>query len=73
VSHELALEHAETEFDKFDAVRRSLEATQPVSDFDHAVEQVKQLGKGDPAPPKPARRARNRIRDNLAMTRISYQ
>jgi len=51
VSHELALEHAEAEFEKFDAARRSLEATQPVSDFDHVVEQVKQLGKGSAKPP----------------------
>jgi hypothetical protein len=60
VSHELALEHAEIEFDKFDAVRRSLEAAQPVSDFDRAVEQVKQLGKGAAAPAKPARSDKKR-------------
>jgi len=51
VSHELALEHAEAEFEKFDAARCTLEATQAVSDFDHAVEQVKQLGKGSAKPP----------------------
>jgi hypothetical protein len=52
VSHELALNHAEREFEKYEAERRRLEAEQPTSDFDKAVEEVKRLeqgaaGKGD--------------------------
>jgi len=45
ISHELALEHAETEFDRFEGERRRLAASQPTSDFDRAVEQTAQLDK----------------------------
>jgi len=43
VSHSLAQEHAEGEFDKYDAERREIEATQPISDFDKALEEIRQL------------------------------
>ncbi len=43
VSHEVAEEHAERQFALFEAERRRLEATQPTSDFDRAVEEVKRL------------------------------
>ncbi|MBI4800768.1 MAG: virulence RhuM family protein [Desulfarculus sp.] len=46
VSHELAQAHAEREFEKYEAERRRLEAEQPTSDFDKAVEEVKRLGQG---------------------------
>jgi hypothetical protein len=43
ISHDLAVAHAEGEFERYQAERRRLEATQPTSDFDHAVEQTRQL------------------------------
>ena len=46
VSHELALNHAEREFEKYEAEGRRLEAEQPTSDFDKAVEEVKRLEQG---------------------------
>jgi hypothetical protein len=47
VSQTLAQEHAHAEFEKHDAERRRLEAEQPTSDFDEAVEEVKRLQAGD--------------------------
>ena len=46
VSHEVAKRLAETEFEKFEAQRRELEAAEPTSDFDHLVEKTKRLPKG---------------------------
>ena len=43
VTHKLAKEHAHREFDKYEAERRRIEASQPTSDFDRAVEEVKRL------------------------------
>ena len=43
VTHKLAEEHAHREFDKYEAERRRIEASQPTSDFDQAVEEVKRL------------------------------
>ena len=43
VSAEMAREHARAEFAKHDEERRRLEATEPTSDFDHAVEEVRRL------------------------------
>lgn len=43
VSRTLAEERAYTEFEKYEAQRRQLEVSQPTSDFDKAVEQVKRL------------------------------
>jgi hypothetical protein len=43
ISHELARTRAEAEFERYQAERRRLEASQPASDFDRAVEQTKQL------------------------------
>lgn len=65
VSHELAEQRAHAEFEKYDAERRRLEATQPTSDFDQAVEEVKRLEAGTskrkasvkkPAKKQPSRR-----------------
>jgi hypothetical protein len=43
ISHELALGHAERELERFEAERRRIEATEPTSDFDRAVEQAERL------------------------------
>ena len=73
VSHQLAEEHAHAQFEQYDAERRRLEATQPSSDFDRAVEDVKQLEagaapakRGGPksAPKKAARRTRPKAGKN---------
>ncbi len=40
ISHELAEQHAQAEFEKHEDERRRLEASQPTSDFDHAVAEV---------------------------------
>ncbi len=45
VSHDLAEQHALAEFEKHEAERRRLEAVQPTSDFDRAVEEVRRLEK----------------------------
>ena len=45
MSHDLAEQHAAGEFEKFEAERRKLEASQPVSDFDKMVEKAKKLDK----------------------------
>lgn len=68
VSHQLAEEHAHAQFDRYEAERRRLEAAQPSSDFDRAVEEVMRLEQGTPPrpsqgakqkPPKEATRKRN--------------
>ena len=46
VSHQLAEEHAHAQFERYEAQRRRLEAAQPSSDFDRAVEEVRQLEVG---------------------------
>lgn len=46
VSHELAEQRAHAEFETYDAERRRLEATEPTTDFDRAVEEVKRLEAG---------------------------
>ncbi len=46
VSHQLAEEHAHAQFGQYETERRRLEAGQPVSDFDKAVEAVKRLEAG---------------------------
>jgi hypothetical protein len=43
ISHQLAEAHAHGQFEQYDAERRRLEAAQPSSDFDRAVEEVKRL------------------------------
>ena len=48
VSHDAMIETANAEFDKFDAKRKQIEATEPTSDFDKFVEDVKKL----PKPPE---------------------
>lgn len=56
VSHQLAEAHAHGQFEQYDAERRRLEAVQPSSDFDRAVEEVKRLEGG--AAPQPRRGAK---------------
>ena len=43
ISHQLAEAHAHREFEQYDAERRRLEAAEPSSDFDRAIEDVKRL------------------------------
>ncbi len=52
VSHQLAEEHAHSEFEQYQANRRRNEATRAVSDFDQAMEAIKQLEPGA-APKQP--------------------
>lgn len=56
ISHELAVDRAHVEFAKFDEQRRQLEAQEPTSDFDKAIDQIKRLD----APPAPKRGPRKR-------------
>ena len=60
LTHEMAEEHALRQFETYDAQRRQLEAIQPTSDFDKAVEEVRQLEKQTQDSPKPPRSARKR-------------
>ena len=48
VSNQLAEAHATREFEKYEIERKRIEAMEPVSDFDRAVEEVKKLDQ--PAP-----------------------
>jgi len=43
ISHALAEDHAHSQFAQFEEQRRQLEASQPVSDFDQTVDQIKKL------------------------------
>lgn len=43
ITHQAAEDHAHAEFAKYEAERRRLEATQPTSDFDRAVDEIKRL------------------------------
>jgi hypothetical protein len=52
VSHELAKQLAEAQFDKFDAQRRLFEAQNPVSDFDMQVKRIEAQKKKPKDPPK---------------------
>ena len=60
ISHELALQHAEGEFERYEAERRRLEASQPTSDFDRAVAASRKLDagriSGKPGPAKKGKR-----------------
>jgi hypothetical protein len=53
VSKAIAEEHAHREFAKHEEARRLREATEPVSDFDRVVEDVKRL-ESAPKPKTPA-------------------
>lgn len=44
IAHELAQDHAQREFGKYDAEQMRLAAAQPSSDFDRTVEEVRRLG-----------------------------
>ena len=50
ISHALAEEHAYAQFAQFEEQRRQIESSQPVSDFDRTMEQIKKL-----EAPKPKR------------------
>src|SRR5207302_1527534 len=43
ISHELAVTHAEGEYDRFRADQKRLEAVEPTSDFDRVVEEAKRI------------------------------
>jgi len=43
ISHELAVTHAEGEYDRFRAEQKRLEAAEPTSDFDRVVEEAKRI------------------------------
>ena len=43
ISHQLAIDHAEGQFEKYRTEQRRLQAEGPVSDFDKVIEQVKQI------------------------------
>jgi hypothetical protein len=43
ISHQLACEHAEAEFEKYRVEQRRLEVEEPASDFKQVLEQVKQI------------------------------
>ncbi|MDN5869791.1 MAG: virulence RhuM family protein [Nitrococcus sp.] len=58
VSHELAQQHAHDQFEKHDTERRRIEAAQPTSDFDRAVEEVKRLEGGTKPGSAPAAKKR---------------
>ena len=55
ISHVLAEEHAHAQFALYEEQRRKLEATQPTTDFDRAVKEIKQL---EAPKPKRARSAK---------------
>ena len=59
VSHQLAEDHAHAELARYDDLRRQLEAADPTSDFDAAVNEVKRLERAAP-PPEPKRPARKK-------------
>ncbi len=44
ITHELAMARAEEQFERYEATRRRLEASQPTSDFDQAVGKLKRIG-----------------------------
>jgi hypothetical protein len=56
ISHTAAEDHAHGEFEKFSAERRRLEAAQPTSDFDKAVEDIKKLERETPPKKKTTRK-----------------
>ena len=58
VSADMAKHHAEREFAKHEDAIRIREATEPTSDFDKAVEQIKRLEQPPTAKPRPAKRAK---------------
>jgi hypothetical protein len=45
VSHDLAKELAEDQFEKFDVERKAFEAMNPVSDFDKRIKSIEQKKK----------------------------
>ena len=60
ISHALAEQHAHAEFEQHEAERRRLEAAQPTTDFDHAVEEVKRLQTDDMRKSAPKKAGRKR-------------
>jgi hypothetical protein len=60
VSADMARQHAEQEFAKHEAALRIREATNPTSDFDKAVEQIKRLEQQPPRESTPSKRQAKR-------------
>lgn len=58
VSHQLAEEHAHAQFEQYEAERRRLDAVQPTSDFDRAIEDVMRLEQD--TPPRPSQGAKQK-------------
>ncbi len=59
VSHELAEQHAHSQFEKYEQKRLADEAARPTSDFDKLVDESKQIEKELP-PPKRGRQSRGK-------------
>ncbi len=55
VSHQLAAELAQEEFDKYQEKQRDLESQQPLSDFDQAIKKIEEEKKKKPRPPEDQR------------------
>jgi len=70
ISHQLASEHAEEEFEKYRAEQRRLEAGNPQSDFDKVIGQVKRIEQQapkkqiDPPAKRSSRRGKTKERDD---------
>lgn len=69
VSHQLAEEYAHAQFEQYDAERRRLDATQPNSDFDRAVEEVKRLEAGTAPAPVRVRRQKKTAKKTVRKPR----
>ena len=51
VSHELAVELAHEEFEKYQQKQRQLESQQPLTDFDQAIKKIEEQKKKKPKEP----------------------
>lgn len=64
ISHELAEQHAQREFERYEAQLRRIEASQSTSDFDRAVEKVKSLENEQRSTPTRQRHPRKQSDEN---------
>ena len=65
ISHQQAEDHAHTQFSLHVAERRRLEAAEPSSDFDKAVEQIEKIAQQPKMLPKPIDGGKGKIRKPL--------
>lgn len=63
VSHQLAEDHAQAQFDRYETHRRRLEAAEPTSDFDKAVQRLTHQPPQPTHPRTPASRPRKKPKD----------